>query len=96
MSYKISLRIEMVCKSLNIPYHSPYLAKTNFHADALQLRELYLQLKQIVGSIIEIADKHGNEDLTKILWNDIKLLEHADHDLIKIANSLNKENNCGN
>ena len=85
MTWRISWRVENICKHLGINYHSPYLEKTNFKKDAIHLGELYYQLKQVVAQIIEIADKHGAEDLAKQLWKDISLLEIVDHDLIKIA-----------
>ena len=88
MSYRISLRIEMVCKHLNIPYHSPYLEKSNFHEDALQLRELYLQLKQVVGSIVEIADKHGGEPVADELWRYVTLIEGVDHNIAYMAKAM--------
>jgi len=90
MCWRISYRIEMICKSLGINYHSPHLSKINFHADALRLNDLYYQLKQTVAKMVEIADKHGAEDLANILWNNIQLLEQVDHDLIKIAKIMNE------
>lgn len=85
MSYKISWRIEMICKKLGIKYHSKYLHKTNFHEDAIKLNDLYYQVKQIVAEMVEIADKHNSEDLADMIWHDIHMLEHADHDMTKIA-----------
>jgi len=90
-SWKISYRIEQICKEMGINYKSPYLEKTNFHDDAMRLNELYYQIKQLVGEIVEIADKHGATELSALLWNDIKLLENVDHDLIKIATKLNNK-----
>ena len=40
--------------------------------------------------MIEIANKHGVEDLSAMLWNDINLLENVDHDIFKIAKLMNK------
>ena len=91
MSYRISLRIEMVCKSLNIPYHSPHLVKTNFHEDALRLRELHLQLRQIIASIVEIADKHSGEHYADELWKYIRLIDNIEHHLGYMANDMDKE-----
>jgi len=91
MSWRISYRIEMICKSLGIDYHSKYLEKSNFHEDAVHLDSLYQQLKQIVAEIVEIADKHEMEDLAKVLWHDIKLIEDVDHDLVKIATLMNEK-----
>ena len=92
MCYRISLRIEQICKHLDIDYHSPHLEKTNFHEDAIKLNELYYQMKQMVAEMVEIADKHGAEKLAKILWHDIKLIEEVDHDLIKLAKVMNERN----
>ena len=81
----------MICKSLGINYHSPHLEKSNFHQDAIMLNDLYLQLKQIVGEIIEIADKHSDEDVAKSLWRDVMLIEGVDHDLTNLAKLMDKE-----
>lgn len=91
MSCRISFRIEQICQSLGIDYHSPYLEKINFHDDAIKLGELYYQLKQIVAEIVEIADKHGAEDLVRILWDDIRMIENVDHDLVKLAKLMSQE-----
>ncbi len=90
MSYKISHRIETICKHLGIKYKSKYFEKSNFHVDALRLLDLYDITKQIIGEMIEIANKHGAEDLSTMLWNDINLLENVDHDIIKIAKIMDK------
>lgn len=90
MCWKISYRIEMICKSLKIKYHSKHLKKSNFHVDALKLRELYLQMKQITAEIIEIADKHGAEDLSTYLWKDVNLIENVDHDIAKLAKLMDE------
>ena len=90
MSYKISHRIEMACKHLKIKYKSKHFEKSNFHVDALRLLDLYDITKQVIGEMIEIANKHGVEDLSAMLWNDINLLENVDHDIFKIAKLMNK------
>lgn len=90
MCYKISHRIEMICKHLGIKYKSKHLDESNFHADALRLLELYDIMKQVVAEMIEIADKHGAEDLSTMLWKDISLLENVDNDIIKIAKIMDK------
>lgn len=88
MCYKISYKIERICKSLGIPYHSKYLEKTNFHADAIRLNELYYQMKQTVAEMVEIADKHDADELSKLLWNDIRIIENVDHHIMRIAKKL--------
>jgi len=90
MCYRIAYRIESICKKLGIKWKSSYLKKTNFHTDALKLNELYQQMRQIVAEIIEIADKHGAEDLSEMLWKDINAIENADHDIVKIAKLMDK------
>jgi len=96
MSWRISYRIEQICKSLGIDYHSKHLKKSNFHEDAIHLNNLYQQLKQIAAEIVEVADKHGLENLAKILWRDIKIIEDVDHDLARIATLINKKGNNDN
>lgn len=88
--YRISLRIEQICKSMGIPYKSKHLHKSNFHVDAIKLNDLYCQMKQIVAEVVEIADKHGSEDLASALWRDINMIENVDHDLTKIAKIMDE------
>ena len=85
MCWKISYRIEMICKELGIEYHSKHLDTKDFHRDAIKLQELFWKIKQLAAEVVEIADKHGDEDLAGFLWKDIQLLEHADHDINKLA-----------
>lgn len=90
MCYRIAYRVEQVCKHLGIKWKSKYLTKSDFHKDALRLLDLYNIMKQVVGEMIEIADKHGAEDLSKMLWNDINLIENVDHDIVRIATIMDK------
>ena len=90
MCWRISYRIEMICKSLGIDYHSKHLDKENAHVDAIHLNDLYCQLKQIAAEIVEVADKHGGDDFAEKLWKDISLIEHADHDIAKLAKLMNE------
>ncbi len=89
-SYHISYIVEQTCKKLGIPYKSPYLKEKDVHRDAERLHELYLHLKQIAGELTEIEEAHNVNGIGKLLYDDIIMIEQADHDLIRIAGIMRK------
>jgi hypothetical protein len=90
-SAHISYIIENICEKYNIPYKS-----TNPHydisvKDAEKIGEIYQQLKEIIGNIIDIEERH-NLGLRKKFEDIINELDNTDHALIRLAKELQKEN----
>ena len=84
---RISAIIEHTCKKLGIRYKSPYHDKIlDYQADADKLAEMYLQLKEIAGSLVELEGKYPK--LKRIIEIDIKQLDKIDHHLIIQANKI--------
>ncbi len=90
---KISLMIDSICKELEIPYSSTNPHYVTLMEDALKLSKIYLQLKETLGAIKEIEDRHelnGLKDKFDIL---IKELDTADHDVFKLMRKLKEKIN---
>lgn len=87
----ISKVIVDCCKRNGINYCSSYLKNPQLYEDALRLRDIYLQLKEISADLQEIAERHKVESMYKILEDDILKIEKADHDVLRLAQKLIKE-----
>ena len=58
--------------------------------DAAKLAKYYMDLKEILGGLQELADKYQVPALHQLLLDDIRALDAIDHDLIKIAYKMRK------
>lgn len=89
----ISLIISSVCKQLNIPYCSINPHLVDLDEDVRKMSKIYLQLKQIIGILVEIEERHELQELRESMEKIIKELNDADHLVIKLARQLvDKEN----
>lgn len=61
------------------------------YKDAKRLGEIYLALKEFAGELQELAEEHEFDGIGKMLLDDIRKIEDADHDLIRLAHKLAKE-----
>jgi hypothetical protein len=62
--------------------------------DAKRLGELYRDLKIIAGDLEAIAERHKIEELKNLLHDDALAIEKIDHDLVKMASLIKKEEKC--
>jgi len=58
---------------------------------AKRLGEIYLALKEFSAELQEFAEDHELGNIGSMLLDDIRKIEQADHDLVKIAHYLIKE-----
>jgi hypothetical protein len=91
MDKNISITIMSVCKKYNIPYESVNFKHKDFCNDAIRLGEIYKELQLILGDLLEIEERHNVNGLGELLKDDILQLETIEHDIIKIANKIRKE-----
>lgn len=94
MDKQISYLIIESCKKCGIDYKSCNPNFINFTNDAQQLVQLYKDLQQIAGKLVEISERHNIPALKEILNSDIAQIEKIDHDLIKLANKIKEEERC--
>lgn len=87
----ISKTIQETCRKLGITYTSCYMVDEEQLTDAMNLGELYIELKDIAGRIEEIAEKHEIDGLKKLLHTAALDLDKIDHDICKLAHRLIKE-----
>jgi len=89
----ISLIIASVCKELGIPYYSvnPYLVTLD--EDVRKMSKIYLQLKQIIGILVEIEDRQDLGRLREKMEGIIQELNEADHLVIRLARDLEDKEN---
>jgi L-2-hydroxyglutarate oxidase LhgO len=88
----ISLIIDSVCKELGIPYCSVNPHLVTLDEDVKKMAKIYLQLKQIMGILIEIEDRHDLKDLKESMNKIIQELDDADHLVIRLARQLGEQN----
>ena len=87
----ISYIIEDICQKNGIKYKSSNPYYNIAIKDAEKIGEIYRQLKEIIGDLIEIEERH-NLGLKEKFENIIKDLDNTDHSLIKLAKEIQKEN----
>lgn len=88
---RISHNIVEVCHKLGIDYKSNNPNYSSLYTDALRMRDIYRKLKIIAGDLEEICEKHTINGLSNLLKDDIELLEKIEHDLVKLAYKIHKE-----
>ena len=91
MDKQISNSIVEVCKKLGIDYKSVNPNYINFSNDAQLLAQLYKDLQQIAGKLVEISDRHDIPELKEMIKFDIDQIESVDHDLIRLAKRLKND-----
>jgi hypothetical protein len=89
---KISLLINSACRDLGIDYCSVNPACITLMEDAKKLSKMYLQLKEMIGIIQEIEDRHELNGLKKEFDKLIKILDRQDHVVIQLARKLTEKN----
>lgn len=85
---KISLIVASICKEQGIEYNSANPHLLTLLEDAQKMGKIYLQLKEIMGILKEIEDRHDIKGLKNKFESLIKELDAADHLLIKLAREL--------
>jgi hypothetical protein len=88
----ISYIIQQVCKHLNIEYTSKNKTYLSIHEDVRKMSKIYLELKQIIGILVEIEDRQDLGRLREKMEGIIQELNEADHLVIRLAKELIKEN----
>lgn len=87
----ISLIIDDICKKQGIGYSSVNQHYVSLKEDAMKMGKMYLQLKDMIGILKEIEDRHNLNGLRAKFESLIMELDGADHFLLKIAHEF-KEN----
>jgi hypothetical protein len=90
----ISHIIDESCKKCGIDYKSINPNYITFTNDAQQLVQLYKDLIQIAGKLGEIAQRHNICGLDVALEKEILKINEIDHDLIRLATEIRKEEKC--
>jgi hypothetical protein len=60
--------------------------------DAKRLGEIFRDLKIIAGDLEAIAERHQVDGLKEIIHQDALDIETIDHDIIRLAQKIRKEN----
>ena len=94
MDKQISHLISESCKKCGIDYKSINPNYITFTNDAQQLVQLYKDLIQIAGKLGEIAQRHNICGLGVVLEKEILKINEIDHDLIRLATEIRKEEKC--
>ena len=85
--YKISALIEKTCEKLGIIYKSPHHDKIlERQKDANKLADIYVQLKEIMASLVEIEEKYPV--LKDMIDIDLAELDKVDHDVVIEARKI--------
>ena len=93
MDKNISQIIQDACKKEGINYTS---CNPNYHIfcnDAKRLGEIYLEINSLIDELDFIFNRHKIENKIRFkLEEDLKNLYSIEHDLLKLANKIKKEN----
>ena len=90
MDKNISHIIDESCKKCGIDYKSCNPNYVVFTNDAQKLVQLYKDLIDIAGQLVEISERHDIPELKIDIFN----LNCIDHDLIRLAEKIRKEEKC--
>lgn len=85
---KVSLIIDSICKELGIEYCSSNPHLITLQEDVKKMSKIYLQLKEMIGILVEIEDRHEINGLREKFEGLVQELNAADHLLIKLARQL--------
>lgn len=91
MDKNISNNIVESCKKCGINYKSCNPNYVNFTNDAQLLVQLYKDLQQIANKLDDISKRHNIPCLTEIIRYSIEEIEKIDHNLIRLASEIRKE-----
>jgi len=91
-SSKISLIIDSICKEQGIPFCSTNPHLVTLYEDAQKMGKIYLNLKEIIGIIKEIEERHELNGLRNKFEVLIKELDEADYLIIRLARELKDKN----
>ncbi|HEY0089170.1 MAG TPA: hypothetical protein VGB37_10010 [Candidatus Lokiarchaeia archaeon] len=94
MHKNISKIIVDCCKKEGLNYTSVYLKHPEVLDDVYKLRDVYLQLKEIAGTLQEISEKYNLKEFATLLKDDLDLIMKTDHDVLKIVQKLLKDEKC--
>jgi hypothetical protein len=89
---RISLTIMEICKKYGIDFNSCNPHCGQMINDAKRLGEIYRDLKIIAGDLEAIADRHQIDGLRNLIHKDALKINSIDHDLIRLAQKIKKEN----
>jgi hypothetical protein len=92
MDKRISLTISEVCQKLGIDYSSVNPHYVQMIDDAKRLGEIIRDLKIIAGDLEGISERHHICGLNRILHKEALEIDKIDHDLIRLATRIQKEN----
>ena len=87
MDKNISHLITESCKKQGIGYKSINPNYVTFTNDAQKLVQLYKDLTDIAGQLVEISERHDIPELKIDIFN----LNFIDHDLIRLAKRIREE-----
>ena len=87
----ISLIIDSICKKLEIEYESKNPHYISLREDACKLAKMYLKLKEMMGILQEIEERHDLNGLKVKFEAVIAELNNADHSIFKIARELGEK-----
>jgi hypothetical protein len=87
-SEKISLIINQICKEQKIDYTSNNAYYISLLEDAQKLSKFYLQIKEMMGIIKEIEERHEVNGLRSKFEKILTELNSIDHLIIKVAREL--------
>jgi len=88
---KISLIISSICKEQGIEYCSTNPHYITLQEDAIKMGKIYRNLKETIGILLEIEDRHDLKDLRNKINVIVKELDKADHLIIQVAKKLKVE-----
>jgi len=92
MDKNISQIIQDVCKKEGIEYQSINPNYTDFCNDAKRLGEIYLEINSLIDELDFIFNRHKIENKIRFkLEEDLKNLYSIEHDLLRLANKIKKE-----
>ena len=89
----ISLIIDSVCKELGINYCSVNPHIVTLKEDAMKLSKMYLKLKEMIGILKEIEDRHELNGLREKIETIVNELQDAEPLVIKVARELAEKEN---
>ena len=89
----ISLIIDSICKKHRIEYNSSNSHYISIKEDACKLAKMYLKLKEMMGLLQEIEERHDLNGLKAKIEIVIAELNDADHLIFKIARELSETTN---
>jgi galactitol-specific phosphotransferase system IIB component len=86
---RIKENINKLCQKHGINYCSDINKEVlTIKEDSKKLSDIYLQLKEIVGELVEIEERHNFPRFHNKIDKIIKEMEQTDHEIINLATVL--------